>query len=75
MAQWCEHCERDSAYQKGDGDPCPILGRSLAHDIDDPEYPSEWAYDENGQPCCTAFVPEGDPLPSQDDKTRDMFGE
>jgi hypothetical protein len=28
---------------------------SMAFEIDDPEYPEEWVYDEDGRPKCTAF--------------------
>lgn len=30
----------------------------------DAEYPAEWQYDKTGQPCCTAFVPAGEPIPT-----------
>ena len=29
--------------------------------VDDPGYPVEWQYDKNGQPCCIAFIPAGQP--------------
>lgn len=54
---------------------CPILDRTFALDVDDPDYPSEWIEDENG-PKCIAFVLQGDPIPPERCKhTRDMFDE
>jgi hypothetical protein len=45
---------------------CMILCRTLCHSINEPEYPTEWVYDENNNPTCTAFVKwdwnnDGDP--------------
>jgi hypothetical protein len=54
---------------------CSILARTVAWDVDDPEYPHEWRYDANGDPHCTAFVPKGESIPAlRDDRTIDMFG-
>ena len=39
-----------------DEDKCEIMSRSLLYQVDDPKYPSEWTYDEKGQPTCTKFV-------------------
>ncbi len=41
--------------------------------IDDADYPREWIYGEHG-PCCTAFIPVGEPVQYRCDKTLDMFG-
>ncbi len=56
-ARWCERCKRDEAFQ---ADPennghlgCPIAANSFAFNINDPEYPIEWQYDDG--PKCTAF--------------------
>lgn len=59
-ADWCGKCQGDAAHRE---DPesntgCDILLRSYAFDAHDPEYPEEWTYDDNGSPCCTAFVLE-----------------
>ena len=40
---------------------------------EDPEYPQEWQYDAQGQPCCTAFIPEDQPIPVRCTNTPDMF--
>jgi hypothetical protein len=52
MIDFCEHCAKDS-----EDSPCPILARTFAFDIDDPEYPKEWIVDDDGlnNPRCTAF--------------------
>lgn len=44
---------------------CDILCRTMAHDINDKEYPTEWCY-VDGKPTCTAWVKwdwdeDGDP--------------
>jgi hypothetical protein len=38
----------------------------MVYSVNDPKYPSEWIYDENDKPICTAFVKwdwgnDGDP--------------
>ena len=45
---------------------CDIFCRSLCFSATDPEYPSEWTYDDEGKPTCTEFVKwdwnnDGDP--------------
>lgn len=76
---WCCQCARDLAMSEGmpieecdDNQKCEILGRSFLR-IDDPEYPTEWQYGKDGQPCCTAFVPMGQPIPVEDKHTGDLF--
>ena len=39
-------------------DSCRIIGRTMVLDDDDPNYPTEWQYGEDGQPTCTAFDAE-----------------
>lgn len=56
MERWCEQCSCYSAEHSEEPD-CAILSASFWNDIDDPDYPTEWTYDETGQPRCTAFVP------------------
>lgn len=78
-AAWCCECARDLAMSEGmpieecdDNQKCDILGRSFLG-IDHPQYPTEWQYGKDGQPCCTAFVPAGQPIPVPDLHTRDLF--
>lgn len=79
---WCCHCQRDKAMSEGedfnecdDDERCDIIADTFAYAIDDEKYPKEWQIGKDGQPCCTAFVPLGDPIPPpRDDLTVDMFG-
>lgn len=70
---WCCKCERDRNQD------CPIVAATFVYDVDDPEYPSEWCYDETADPLaaepkCTAFVQLGDPLPTpRCSNTPDLF--
>jgi hypothetical protein len=47
IGKFCEQCKR--------GD-CEILTRQMLYKDTDPEYPTEWTYEE-GKPTCTAFQP------------------
>lgn len=47
----CIHCDPDPEGAK----QCDILCKSLVFDTKDEEYPSEWTYDDNGKPTCTAW--------------------
>lgn len=47
MDDWCGCCDR---YRE-----CDIAARALMHDVDHPEYPVEWTYNENGEACCTGY--------------------
>lgn len=71
---WCALCEWDRANRESEGaeDGCQYLGDSMLYDTDDEGYPSVLVWD-NGRPCCMAFIPEGDTLPMQDDRTGDLF--
>lgn len=77
--RWCDQCQRntpgDGAFVDG-GDYCSIIGLTMALDVTDPEYPVEWQYRCDGQPCCTAFVELGQPIPAVErcPRTVDMFG-
>ncbi len=80
IGEWCCHCQRDKAMRDGcdfdecdDNELCPIIAKTFAFKVTDERYPSEWCYDKNGQPCCTAFVAVGDPIPIKDELTIDMF--
>lgn len=70
FSAWCYSCQRDKAMREGanfddcdDSERCEIIGRTMAHDVDDPEYPVEWHYDDNGLPTCSAFVEAGETIP------------
>lgn len=53
ICAFCERCKNNAE------DNCSILWATLVTDVDDPKYPSEWQYGEDGQPLCTEFHQEG----------------
>jgi hypothetical protein len=61
-ARFCDRCDADAPWRDTDGqaDACAIHCRTMAFDVSDPNYPSEWVEDESG-PRCTAYRPEGTP--------------
>lgn len=70
FASWCCLCARDKAMREGcdvadcdDDERCELIAASMAHAITDPEYPKAWQYGTDGQPCCTAYVEAGTPIP------------
>ena len=79
-SSWCCQCARDKAMSEGkpieecdDNEKCSSLGRSC-YKLTDPDYPKEWQYGKDGQPCCTAFIEAGQPIPApRDENTADMF--
>lgn len=54
MAQWCDKCRHYVPPNTVD-DMCEIQAFTTIYEVTDDEYPSEWTYDDNDQPCCTAF--------------------
>ena len=65
-----EGCDIDEC---DDNEKCEITALTMIYSVDEPEYPKQWTYDENGNPCCTAFIPAGDNIPEVDTHTLDMF--
>ena len=51
IGHFCEHCRKDLVNEG-----CKIQLRTMAFDIDEPEYPREWVYGADGKPTFTAFV-------------------
>ena len=70
QARFCDRCEHQP--ENPDDGGCGILLRSMVHDIDEDEYPTEWVRDENG-PRCTAFHERG--TERRCEHTIDMFEE
>lgn len=77
---WCYQCQRDKSMREGapleecdDNERCNIIADTFAYAVDHPKYPAAWQYGEDGQPCCTAFVEAGQPIPVKDEATIDMF--
>lgn len=52
---WCDRCKKDQAFRDGVGDSCPIVASTIIYNVDNPNYPKEWTFDDNGRPICTAF--------------------
>lgn len=76
MSEFCYQCARHHTEAEEDADSgecCEIVFRTHSWKVTDPEYPIEWQYGEHG-PCCTAFVPIGEPIPEpRCEHTADMF--
>lgn len=71
LGAFCRRCQRDGAMRAGepvdecdDDQRCDLIGLTMIHDVEAREYPTEWQYGKDGQPCCTAFVPAGEPIPT-----------
>ena len=57
-----------------DGQRCEINGLTMIYQVGEAEYPTEWQHGKDGQPCCTAFIPAGDPIPTpRCTKTLELF--
>jgi len=54
MGAFCDQCVRNTWDDETRTGGCDILMRTMAYDVDDPEYPREWNYGPHG-PSCTAF--------------------
>jgi hypothetical protein len=55
-ARFCDRCERDREWRERERNPCEILTTTLCLMPEDEGYPTEWRYDDEGDPVCTAFV-------------------
>lgn len=53
MAMYCDKCVHDG--NGIDTPDCPIIPLTLFVDVNDPPYPPEWRFDDDGQPECSAF--------------------
>lgn len=56
-AAFCAQCKAGTGFHDENAALCDIAMSSMAFGKDDPEYPKEWIYGEDGQPKCTAFDP------------------
>lgn len=71
---FCRRCERDGNGDDDDGQRCEINGLTMIYQVGEAEYPTEWQHGKDGQPCCTAFIPAGDPIPTpRCTKTLELF--
>lgn len=68
MADFCDQCAIRGM--------CRILPKTMAYQVDDPEYPEQWTYDEEGYPTCTSFTDRSGPRYRKPcSKTADLFAE
>jgi len=78
---FCRQCQRDKAMREGidfvecdDNERCDLIEATYGLYPDDPDYPAAWQYGKDGQPCCTDFIPAGEPIPvPRCDKTLELF--
>jgi hypothetical protein len=47
----CFHCDPDPRGKK----QCMLLCASMCYDVNEPEYPKEWIYDDENKPTCTKW--------------------
>lgn len=64
MDNWCANCAAKNI--------CRIIARTMAYDKDDPKYPKQWIYDNEGDPVCTSFAERGERKPYHCNKTLEM---
>lgn len=57
ICSFCNQCSKEEFTHTlaDDAKQCDILTRTMIHDVNSPDYPTEWQYDQNGQPTCTAY--------------------
>lgn len=60
MFKWCDKCRYDQAHRINENEPgCLILVKSMAFDIDHPDYPKDWVQDDSTRvEKCLSFQPE-----------------
>ena len=84
QSDWCDRCllerpaREDYEETLRNGGGCAILLRTMAFDIGDENYPTEWTYDrKTGEPKCTAFIRDVGQavVEPRCDKTLEMFPE
>mgnify|MGYP001575939811 CR=1 FL=1 len=51
-AAWCRDCQRKDA-----GEGCDIFFNSMLFNADEPEYPKELVYGDDGHPRCNGHQP------------------
>ena len=57
ISQYCSQCKHERfIHSQQDGDKtCDILTRTMCHSVNEPEYPEEWQYNEEGKGYCTKY--------------------
>jgi len=70
-AVFCDVCVKECVA----GNYCKIRGLVMAFNYDDPEYPNEWVFGDDGWPMCSSYKRRGGPRRRRPcPKTPDMFG-
>ena len=69
ISGWCEKCRYEGFTEDT---YCAILSDSYVYSVDDDRFPSQWRYDDDGKPVCTAFVADdaGDKMSANFDRRR-----
>lgn len=82
FANWCCTCARDKAMRDGwevedcdDSERCDIIAKTMAYRIHEPQYPPQWQFGKDGQPCCTAYVPAGAAIPGPSAEALEAAGQ
>ena len=59
IERFCAHCEHEKyIHTLDDKDKkCQILSNTFIYDIDDPNYPTEWQENDQGEEFCSNFKP------------------
>ena len=52
IEEYCHNCICDDPENEL---YCSIIAQSMAYDIDEEQYPSEWQIGKDGQPTCTNY--------------------
>lgn len=87
MSEHCHQCIHERWVHHpdttGEDGMCKIIIATMGLDMKDPDYPSEWTYDANGDPTCTKWVKfdwgtdddprEPPPKPEPDDPAQFMM--
>lgn len=47
----CKHCDPDPCGDK----QCDILCATMVYNVNQPEYPEEWTYNDKDEPICTKW--------------------
>jgi hypothetical protein len=57
MESFCIKCKHEYYLRTGKDNArqCKILDATMMLNIDNPQYPKEWTYDDNDNPICTKF--------------------
>lgn len=55
MSEHCYQCIHDNPNYDAKAPRCDIMTMTMFMSVDEPGYPKEWCYGEDGKPTCTKF--------------------